>query len=212
MATNNKKWIQKATAKMKKKGTEGSFRKYCGGKVTMECIERGLKSNDPAIRKKAQFAKNVAFRKLLGGTIYAEGGDVKEPLSVLLLRFSPSTINDILDDAIRGEDKKEELRRAAALYGMDVREKKYQEGGEAEVPMEEAEGQPEATQEAAPQAGQEGGRPNISYEEYVKFVLAYPEYFKQLITDIQQMQQQQQAQAQAQPAPQGEPAPMTEGQ
>jgi len=50
-------WIQKATAKMKKKGTVGSFTRYCGGKVTNECIQRALNSSNPKIRKKAQFAK-----------------------------------------------------------------------------------------------------------------------------------------------------------
>lgn len=38
---------------------EGKFTKYCGGKVTNECIEKGLASKDPAVRKRAQFAKNA---------------------------------------------------------------------------------------------------------------------------------------------------------
>ena len=50
-------WIQKATSRMKKKGTVGSFTRYCGGKVTNDCIQRGLNSSNAKIRKKAQFAK-----------------------------------------------------------------------------------------------------------------------------------------------------------
>ncbi len=62
-------WIQKATERMKRKGTVGSFTKYCGGKVTEECIQRGLRSKDPVIRKKAQFAKNMRAiaKRAMGG-------------------------------------------------------------------------------------------------------------------------------------------------
>ena len=37
----------------------GSFTKYCGGKVTDECIEKGLGSLNETTRKRAQFAKNA---------------------------------------------------------------------------------------------------------------------------------------------------------
>lgn len=37
----------------------GSFTKYCGGKVTDECIEKGLGSPNETTRKRAQFAKNA---------------------------------------------------------------------------------------------------------------------------------------------------------
>ncbi len=46
-----------------KKSQVGSFTAYCKrlgfGGVTTECIRRGLKSKDPGIRKKANFAKNA---------------------------------------------------------------------------------------------------------------------------------------------------------
>ena len=51
------KWIQSARASMERRGTVGSFTKYCGGEVTNECIAKALKSPSKAIRKKAQFAK-----------------------------------------------------------------------------------------------------------------------------------------------------------
>lgn len=44
------------------KSKEGSFTAWCRSKgydgVTAECIAAGLKSKDPGIRKKANFAKN----------------------------------------------------------------------------------------------------------------------------------------------------------
>jgi len=57
--SKNNKWIQKAFEKIKKRGTAGKFREFCGGKVTIECIEEGVKSKSPIIRKRANFMKNV---------------------------------------------------------------------------------------------------------------------------------------------------------
>lgn len=37
----------------------GKFTKYCGGKVTAECIARGKRSSNPAVRKRATFAANA---------------------------------------------------------------------------------------------------------------------------------------------------------
>ena len=64
-------WLGKASDKMKKKGTEGAFTEYCGGKVTSDCIERGLKSKDPKTRKRAAFAKAMhsIAKKELGGDV-----------------------------------------------------------------------------------------------------------------------------------------------
>jgi len=53
------KFIQKAVKKMDKKGTEGSFKEYCGGEVTKSCIDKAMKSGDPKLVKKANFAKNI---------------------------------------------------------------------------------------------------------------------------------------------------------
>lgn len=41
-----------------KESQKGSFTRYCNGKVTNECIQRGKNSPDPKIRKKATFAAN----------------------------------------------------------------------------------------------------------------------------------------------------------
>lgn len=61
------KWIQAATKKMKQKGTKGSFTKIAkksggvkkGGGIKEAFIDKALKSKSPAVRKKAQFAKNI---------------------------------------------------------------------------------------------------------------------------------------------------------
>ena len=41
-----------------KEKNKGSFRRWCGGNVTEECIRRGKASSNPKIRKKATFAQN----------------------------------------------------------------------------------------------------------------------------------------------------------
>lgn len=59
----DQKFIQKAMKKMEKKGTEGSFKEYCGGEVTKTCIDKAMKSGDPKLVKKANFAKNIKAYK-----------------------------------------------------------------------------------------------------------------------------------------------------
>ena len=51
-----------------KESQKGSFTKYCNGKVTNECIQRGKNSPDPRIRKKATFAANARkWKHQMGG-------------------------------------------------------------------------------------------------------------------------------------------------
>lgn len=55
-----------------KESQKGSFSSWCGGKVTNECIQRGKRSSNPKIRKKATFAANSrlwARKRLYGGVI-----------------------------------------------------------------------------------------------------------------------------------------------
>lgn len=62
-----KKWIQKATKSMKRRGTTGTFTAWCKrqgyASVTAACIAKGKRSRSAAIRKKANFAANVRKRK-----------------------------------------------------------------------------------------------------------------------------------------------------
>lgn len=61
-----KKFIQKATEKMEKKGTSGKFASWCkkegldkDGEVTSKCINKAMKSDDSKVVKMANFAKNI---------------------------------------------------------------------------------------------------------------------------------------------------------
>lgn len=58
-----------------KKKNRGKFTDYCGGKVTSECIQRGLHSNNPTTRKRANFARNARKWHSFGGWLNSQGGD-----------------------------------------------------------------------------------------------------------------------------------------
>jgi hypothetical protein len=57
------KWIQKATDRMEEKGTVGSLHRATGTpegkKIPLEKVRAKAASDDPKMRKKAQFALNV---------------------------------------------------------------------------------------------------------------------------------------------------------
>ncbi len=59
---SNKDWMGKASKRMKRKGTEGSFTRWCKKQgyngVTQACIKKGLKQGGK-IAKKANFARNA---------------------------------------------------------------------------------------------------------------------------------------------------------
>lgn len=58
-----------------KKKNRGKFTDYCGGKVTSECIQRGLHSSNPTTRKRANFAGNARKWHSFGGWLNSQGGD-----------------------------------------------------------------------------------------------------------------------------------------
>lgn len=58
-----------------KKKNRGKFTEYCGGKVTDECIQRGLHSSNPTTRKRANFARNARKWHSFGGWLNSQGGD-----------------------------------------------------------------------------------------------------------------------------------------
>lgn len=76
-----------------KKSHKGKFTEYCGGKVTDECIQRGKNSSDPAIRKRATFAKNArAWKHQSGGNLpFAEYKAFKNDITPK--KFSSSFID-----------------------------------------------------------------------------------------------------------------------
>lgn len=54
----------------------GKFTEYCGGKVTSECIAKGKRSSDPAVRKRATFAANARkWHHAFGGDLLTHGAD-----------------------------------------------------------------------------------------------------------------------------------------
>ena len=60
-----------------KEANKGKFTDYCGGKVTSECIARGKRSSDPAVRKRATFADNARkWHHALCGYLYDEAGNL----------------------------------------------------------------------------------------------------------------------------------------
>lgn len=57
-----------------KKANRGKFTKYCGGKVTSECIAKGKRSSNPAVRKRATFAANARkWKHAFGGDLLTNG-------------------------------------------------------------------------------------------------------------------------------------------
>lgn len=195
-----KKWIQKATAKIKKKGTEGSFRKYCGGKVTMDCIQRGLNSPDPKIRAKARFAKSMAkVRKEEGGEINDSAWDAIDNLKAQYIdSLTNASLYELASGIVKAFNKNQaydEINNVAGQLLTRAVTPKMQEGGTPPQMIPQQSMEPE--QQVMPQ-GAEGQQqpPQISYEEYVAFVMSYPEYFKQLLNDIEAAKQQAQQQGQ----------------
>ena len=67
-----------------KPGNRGKFTKYCGGKVTSECIARGKRSSDPAVRKRATFAANARkWHHAFGGDLLTHGAEWDNGLRVI---------------------------------------------------------------------------------------------------------------------------------
>ena len=62
----------------------GKFTKYCGGKVTSECIAKGKRSSDPAVRKRATFAANARkWHHAFGGDLLTNGAEWDNGLRVI---------------------------------------------------------------------------------------------------------------------------------
>jgi len=55
---DGKKFETKEAEKIDKKGTDGSFKRYCGGEITKSCIDKASNSGSPSLVKKAALSKN----------------------------------------------------------------------------------------------------------------------------------------------------------
>lgn len=99
---SDEKFIQKATKKIEKKGTEGKFGSWCkrnglaseDGEVTKECVDKAMKSDNPDVVKMANFAKNIKGFK---------GADHKKKKSV---KLTESEMIDLIEKIIKEEDEK----------------------------------------------------------------------------------------------------------
>ena len=137
MANKKQGWLQKANRQMKRKGTVGAFTEYCGGKVTNDCIERALNSNDETLRKRAQFAKNMRNLEM-GGAKDQEAkklpGGVMKPIGYGAFKF----MGNKHDEAGMGSDSGIILEEGGKKKpGLEV------EDGELQVEVDTTEGEKE---------------------------------------------------------------------
>jgi len=132
MANKKQGWLQKAKRQMEKKGTVGAFTEYCGGKVTNQCIERALNSNDETLRKRAQFAKNM--RNLEQGGAKELPGGVMKPIGYGAFKF----MGNKHDESGRGSDSGIILEEGGpGKEGLEV------EDGELQVEVDTTKGKQE---------------------------------------------------------------------
>lgn len=122
-------WIKKASDRMEKKGTKGAFTEYCGGTVTDDCIERGLKSSNPTTRKRAGFAKAMRSiaKKQFGGDVPAE----YEGLGDVVAKKNAAFINAVRNQTMNAI-MAEEADRMADLHEGLTKFMKKQMGGQSD--------------------------------------------------------------------------------
>lgn len=100
-----------------KKNNRGKFTDYCGGKVTDECIQRGKKSSDPKIRKRATFAANARIWKHQWGgpivqRIFGNIGKFKVAPVIMDLQGVERVSKKSLQDFYNSSNYLDRLRRA----------------------------------------------------------------------------------------------------
>lgn len=138
MANKKDGFLQKAKRQMKKRGTIGAFTEYCGGKVTNQCIERAMNSNNDTLRRRAQFAKNMRNMKT-GGEVEQETakklpGGIMKPIGYGAFKFHGNKH----DEAGLGSDSGIILQEGGKKDpGLEV------EDGELQVDVDTTEGEKE---------------------------------------------------------------------
>lgn len=77
-----------------KKKNRGKFTAYCGGTVTDACISRGLNSDNPTTRKRANFARNArSWNKAEGGFL----DDYSKPIPGVIYNGAYDSISEYPD-------------------------------------------------------------------------------------------------------------------
>jgi hypothetical protein len=169
-------------------------------------MQKVLKSSNPKTKAKTKLTKAIKEY------IKATGGEVSENTVDFLTNMKETFINSLSDASLMNlvKDIEEAYRKNQAYdrinmfagelltrrYGGSI--KRYQEGGTMEPMMPE---QP-ALQQQAPiqqQPQMAEGQPDITYEQYVQFIISYPEYLDRFLQDVEaakQMLDQQGAEGQ----------------
>lgn len=83
-----------------KKKNRGKFTAYCGGTVTDACISRGLNSDNPTTRKRANFARNArSWNKAEGGFL----DDYSKPIPGVIYNGAYDSISEYPDMFTHGD-------------------------------------------------------------------------------------------------------------
>lgn len=85
---------------------KGKFTEYCGGKVTQECIQKGKRSNNATIRKRATFADNARkWKHQEGGKInrFDIGGPIQSKYPTYSELISNPKLYGLAQDTFNGK-------------------------------------------------------------------------------------------------------------
>lgn len=136
MANKKDGFLQKAKRQMEKKGTIGAFTDYCGGKVTDQCIERAMNSNNDTLRRRAQFAKNVRAQS---GLMNEKPNPAKQDSVIKASQF-PSTMmgpnvapTNLPDTSMQGMPMDPNIMKNT-IPPSESKIKKFQDGGTKQLP------------------------------------------------------------------------------
>lgn len=105
-----------------KKENRGKFTDYCGGKVTNECIQRGLNSSNPLTRQRANFARNSrGWSHGDGGPMSSNKDTITPMIAETVLDFIPiiGDVKGLTYDVYQGY-KDEGLKGAAINAGLGL--------------------------------------------------------------------------------------------
>jgi hypothetical protein len=134
MANKRQGYLDKAKRLQQRKSTNmGAFTEYCGGRITDDCIDRALNSNNESLRASAQTAKNVRARNG-GESGRVLPGGIMKPIGYGAFKFEGNKH----DEAGRGSDSGIILEESTkAKQGLEV------EDGELQVDVNTKQGKKE---------------------------------------------------------------------
>jgi len=127
----SEKFIQKATKGMEKKGTEGKFGSWCkkhglaseDGEVTKKCIDKAMKSDDSAVVKMANFAKNIGgfhgakHKKKVDENYYRVNVDGEFAI------FTEEEMISLIENIVKEEKVKSNIKNSTIPKGMSEYER-----------------------------------------------------------------------------------------